>query len=176
MVYPLQSNDTKFFHDWALGTTFEEMANETYWEQVWGLSYNASRWMAEAWFEIDPNPIYSVVADAIDAAFIVGITLDYRYTNNGSSQIEAAYYQSCAPYQCTWFIAYKKTFLEVMIIVFGLLGGIHAALFVVINIIGAIYKKVRGIEFAHERNDEEDKLEMGINQTGIIKNTDDNEA
>ena len=134
MTYPFLNNDTKFFLDWAGSTTFETLENATYWQNDWGLT-NSSYGAADAFSSVYHEELgYEYLSDAIDQAFIDDICINYRYSNESATNTYSSkygYYQKCAPYQCVWFTAERKSFFEIVIIIFGLLGGIHAALFVV---------------------------------------------
>ena len=165
-MYPSLSADSLAFYLWALSTTFEDLANDTYWMDQWGLSYNTSSYIAEAWLAADPDTSsYRNIDDAIQDAFLIGITIDYRYTNNdtasedfSSSPKQPGYYQKCAPYQCVWFVVSKKTTLEIITAIFGILGGVHAVMFVVIGTISGLYRKWKGIKFQSDL-EEKEKLE-----------------
>ena len=142
-MYPSLNDDTSAFYWWALTTTFDDLANDTYWMDQWGLNYNTSLYMAEAWLAADPDTFtYRNIDDAIQEAFLTGIIIDYRYTNNDTASEETlslaahpGYYQECAPYQCVWFVVSRKTALEIITTIFGILGGVHAVMFVVIRTI-----------------------------------------
>ena len=150
MMYPRLNDDTKLFYDWALSTSYEDLVNESYWRDVWNLNYNTSYYMADAWLAAGAlTDSYVSIEEAIQNAFIDNILIDYRYSNNDTEGIveglesssagldidTPGYYQACAPYECTWIVATTKGPIELVAAVFGLLGGIHAALFVIVNII-----------------------------------------
>ena len=159
MMYPVLNDDTRSFYEWAATTTYGDLINDSYWRESWGLSYNTSSFMAEAWSDANPfTETYAVIDDAIRVAFGVDLTIDYRYTNEADPQENPGYYQECAPFQCVWFVATKKTMIEIITAMFGILGGIHAALFVILNGICGGYRRWKGIEFISE-TEEKEKLE-----------------
>lgn len=190
MMYPRLSIETGRFYDWAVSTSYEDLVNESYWRDIWGLNYNTSYYMADAWIAAGGlTDSYASIEDAIRNAFIDNIIIDYRYSNNdtegqvdgidyeGISLDQPGYYQVCAPYECTWLTATRKGPIELVAAVFGLLGGIHAVLFVIVNIICGGYRKCRGIEIGDDENKEEKErleTEMALkNQQAIMKDGDD---
>ena len=168
MVYPVLNDDTRTFYEWAEATSYGDLINDSYWREVWGLNYNTSTFMVEAWLDANPfTETYAVIDDAIRVAFGLDLIIDYRYTNDKDNAFaDPGYYQECAPYQCVWFVATKKGGLEIITAMFGVLGGIHAALFVIVNIIYAGYRKWKGIAFVSEVEEQEKlETEMALQST-----------
>eukprot|EP01084_Bolivina_argentea_P257075 433025_1 len=120
MTYPLINNKTEFFYDWAITTRFEDLENSTYWNDVWGLQ-NSSYGIANVFSDVLYDELgYLTVADAIESAFIDYIHVNYKYSNSSAADFSSyGYYQMCRPYQCVWFIIQKKTFIEIVVIIFG---------------------------------------------------------
>lgn len=178
MTYPLFNNETRFFYNWGLSTTIADVQNESYWKDFWGLSDNTSYRMAEVWTEYIIDETYYIIDDAIEDAFLSNVEIIYKYTRNTSEgQIDYqsdgvnGYYQQCAPYQCIWVVTVGPSAIEIATAIFAVLGGVHAVMFVVINIFAALYRKCRGIEF-HSEIEEKQKLEMAQSQAIMAQTSD----
>eukprot|EP00485_Elphidium_margaritaceum_P011262 CAMPEP_0202703864 /NCGR_PEP_ID=MMETSP1385-20130828/16660_1 /ASSEMBLY_ACC=CAM_ASM_000861 /TAXON_ID=933848 /ORGANISM="Elphidium margaritaceum" /LENGTH=394 /DNA_ID=CAMNT_0049361783 /DNA_START=97 /DNA_END=1281 /DNA_ORIENTATION=+ len=160
MTYPLVNAD---FYDWAWDSTFEELSNESYWIDQWNMSDFTAFGVASGWQEVDSDSLPRF-AHAINEAFLNYIYIDYVYTSSNASELAAAgkeplnlntdgYYESCQPQKCEWVTIKRKGWVEIVTIVFGVLGGVHAALFIVINAIKAIADKVCSKTPAAEEED-----------------------
>lgn len=98
-----------------------------------------------------PVPIYATVGDATDHAFIGNWTHSHDFS---------AYFASCAPAQCTYFLTVTPSFAATFSVVLGLLGGLNVSLRILIQsatrvILWVASRRQRSIsKFTGSANDE----------------------
>ena len=152
LSWPLISNETRYFYQWATGTTFNETGTSRYWREAFGLNGNVSGELALAFNEslLAGTDELKVIADSINRAFINYVLIDFNYTR---------YYEQCAPFQCVYYTEETKDVIDVCTVVLGLIGGVHAALFIVINLFHSVVEQCRRKE---EEVDEKEDVEAGM--------------